>query len=203
VIARLRTALIGSLVTAVALAACGGGGNGPAPLSGVVRTPKLHVGAVQVNDVSKSEIGTPFTTRAAHGHLLLVFFGYTTCPDICPTTLAAIRAARNRLGSQAARVDLAFVTVDPKRDTPSVLRKFVGYFVPGAHVLRPTNAAQLATAEHAFLVTSKVQMNGSVDHSSMVEVVDDQGMVLVEWPYGIESPAMAQDLRALLTKVAA
>jgi len=199
-----RVILIGSVVTAVALAACGGGGNGSsASLSGVVRTPKLQVGSVRVNDVSGSDTGTPFATRASNGHLLLVFFGYTTCPDICPTTLAAIRAARNQLGSEAQRVDLAFVTVDPKRDTPAVLRKFVGYFVPGAHVLRPTSAAQLAAAERAFLVTSKVQMDGSVDHSSMVEVVDEHGRVLLEWPFGIESPAMAHDLRLLLATVAA
>ena len=82
-----------------------------------------------------------------------------------------------------------------------MLRKFVGHFVPGAHVLRPSSAAQLETAKRAFLVTSKVQMDGSIDHSSMVAVVDDHGTVLLEWPYGIESRDRTRSY-ALLAEVA-
>jgi Uncharacterized protein SCO1/SenC/PrrC, involved in biogenesis of respiratory and photosynthetic systems len=196
VIRRSRAAVLGALLGAVALAACGSGGSGT--LSGMVRTPKLQVGSVQINDVRTADAGAPFTVRARSGSLLLVSFGYTSCPDVCPTTLAAIRAARTKLGPLAKRIELAFVTVDPQHDTAPVLRRFVGRFVAGAHLLRPTSAAQLAVAEHAFLVSSKVQIDGSFDHGASVAVVDAHGTVLVEWPFGIESAAIAHDLGALL-----
>jgi len=202
---RFPVAALAALLCSVALAACGSGGSGSsssATLSGMVRSPKLQVGTVRISDVATVAAGTPFTTRARPGSLLVVSFGYTSCPDICPTTLAAIRGARRALGAAAKRVDVAFVTVDPGHDTAPVLREFVGQFFTDAHLLRPSSAAQLETAKRAFLVTSKVQMDGSFDHSSSVAVVDTHGTVLLEWPFGIESSAMAHDLRALLDGIA-
>jgi len=190
------SALLGALI----LAACGS--NRPTVLSGVVRTPKLQVGTVQVDDVSTATSGTPFTTRARHGGLLLVYFGYTHCPDICPTTLADIRAALTDIGTDARRVELAFVTVDPARDTTSVLHHFVDQFVPRAHLLRASSTAQLTAAEHAFLISAKARTDGTFDHSASVAVVDPHGTVLVEWPYGIEPTAIARDLHTLLKDVA-
>lgn len=204
-IRRSPVAVAGVLLCTVALAACGSGGSGSsssATLSGMVRSPKLQVGTVEISDVRRDAAGIRFTTRARPGSLLVVSFGYTSCPDICPTTLAAIRGARLALGAAAKRVDVAFVTVDPEHDTAPVLRKFVGQFMTDAHLLRPSSAAQLETAKRAFLVTSKVQMDGSFDHSASVAVVDAQGAVLLEWPFGIESSAMAHDLRTLLDGIA-
>jgi protein SCO1/2 len=205
VIRRSPAATFGALVCTVALAACGNGGSGPsssASLSGMVRSPKLQVGTVEISDVRSVAAGTAFTMRARPGSLLVVSFGYTSCADICPATLAAIRGARLALGAAATRVDVAFVTVDPAHDSPAVLRKFVGRFFTDAHLLRPSSAAQLETATRAFLVTSKVQVDGSFDHSASIAVVDAHGAVLLEWPFGIESSAMAHDLRALLDGIA-
>ncbi len=168
----------------------------------MVRTPKLHVGSVHLSDVAVTDTGSPFTIRARPGGLLLVYFGYTTCPDLCPTTMAAIRSARAELGQDAQRVDVAFITVDRTRDTPQVLRAFVGKFVSGAHLLRPANAAQLAVAQRAFLVTANEQPGGSIDHSSTVAAIDASGTVLLEWPFGISAAAMTHDLRVLLKQVA-
>jgi protein SCO1/2 len=196
-----RVAAVGALLGAYALAACGSSGS--VSLSGVVRTPKLQVGSVQVTDVRTAASRPTFATRARSGGLLLVYFGYTSCPDVCPTTLADIRAAFTKLGPDARRVELAFVTVDPARDTAPVLRKFVGQFVPAAHLLRSSSAAQLTAAEHAFLISAKALTDGTIDHSASVAVVDAHGTVLVEWPFGIEPAAMAHDLRVLLARVAA
>ena len=190
-------ALIGALVLATAC-----GSSGKTALSGSVRSPKLQVGSVLLDDVRVSTPGTPFPMHARRGELLVVFFGYTHCPDICPVTLSGIRVALGRLGADARRVEIAFVTVDPAHDTPAVLRKFVGQFFAGAHLLRPASAAQLVDAKRAFLVSSKVQMDGSIDHSSSVAVVDAHGTELVEWPYGITPASIAHDLRALLAEAA-
>ena len=196
-----RYALIATLLGALLLAAACGS-SGKTSLSGTVRSPKLEVGSVQLSDVRVAVPGARFSTRAENGGLLVVYFGYTTCPDICPTTLAGLRVALSKLGADARRVEVAFVTVDPARDTPKVLRTFVGQFFANAHLLRPSSAAQLDTAKRAFLVTTKVQMDGSIDHSSSLAVVDAHGTVLVEWPYGITPASIAHDLRSLLAAAA-
>jgi protein SCO1/2 len=197
---RSRTAALGAvLLAAVSLAACGSGGS--ATLSGAVRSPMLQVGSVKVTDVRTSDSGTPFTTRARPGGLLLVYFGYTHCPDVCPATLADVRAALTKLGASAQRVELAFVTVDPSRDTAPVMRKFVDQFVPDAHLLRASSTAELTAAERAFLISAKALRDGTFDHSASIAVIDQHGTVLVEWPYGIEPDAIQRDLHTLLGKV--
>ncbi len=191
---RVATVLTFGLV----VAACTGGQ--AHVLSGYVRTPQLHVGTVQLRDVATSDTGTPYAMRARPAGLLLVFFGYTSCPDICPTTLADIKLAVQKLGHDAKRVEVAFVTVDPQHDTRTILRAFVGHFVADAHLLRAVDATQLANAQRAFLATSKPQTGGTFDHASAVSVVDQTGTVVVEWPFGITPTAIAADLRVLLAR---
>ena len=139
---------------------------------------------------------------AREGGLLVVYFGYTNCPDLCPTTLAELRSARKRLGDDGARVDLAMVTVDPERDTPEVMNGFLASFTDQFHALRPSTLDELGTAENAFLASSNIVRSPTgeieVSHTANAYVVDEAGRVIVEWPFGHGVDSMENDLRILL-----
>jgi len=213
---RSRCAILVGLLAglAVLLAACGSGSSsdsaGPSAggssdkVQGLQRTPPLEVGSASLPQVDPSGKQTPFAFKAAEGKLLFVAFGYTNCPDVCPTTLSDIRTAKSELGAEGDRVGVAFATVDPERDTAKVMNEYLGSFVDGGHPLRTTNPAQLKAAQEAFQVTSQVveQPDGKVEvsHSARSFVVNDKGQVVVEWAFGTGSKTMASDLRLLLQK---
>jgi protein SCO1/2 len=144
-----------------------------------------------------------FTFTAAPGELLVVFFGYTYCPDICPTSLADLRAALKRIGADATRVDVAFVTIDPERDTVERLDAFLASYVERYHALRTLDAAELALVKDAFLASSSVTTNDEgqveVSHTATTYVVDSTGRVVDELPFGIGADGMENDLRILLS----
>jgi protein SCO1 len=171
-------------------------------LTGLTRAEPLEVGTVTLPEVTLGTPEAPFAFRAAPGELLVAYFGYTSCPDVCPTTLANLRVAREEAGPAADRLDLAMVTVDPERDTPEVLSGYLSSFAERYHALRTTDPAALRAAEDAFGASSSVTTTpeGRVEvaHSGTAYVVDDQGRVLVEWPFGVTADAMASDLRILL-----
>jgi protein SCO1/2 len=201
---RLRAAAVTIGAIAAVTGGCGDD-SGPSSLSGVVRQPSLQVGAATLPDVTDSDTGVPFTFRAEPGRLLVAYFGFTNCPDLCPTTLADLRSAKRRIGEDADIVDLAFVTVDPQRDTPEILRNYVGSFTDQFRVLRTLDEAELEAAEQPFLASSSVTKaaDGSIDvsHTATAYVVDENGTVLVEWPFGIGSSGMENDLRILLDRL--
>ena len=153
---RVTSSLAGLLVAGVVLAACGD----DRELVGLTRDPAPQVDAVTLPDVSNG--GEPFEFRAADGGLLVVYFGYTNCPDVCPTTMADLRTALGDIGDDADRVDVAMVTIDPDRDTP-VLTDYVQSFVPDAQVVdgfsvkMPQN--QLTDEEIAKVVAYIVALN--------------------------------------------
>lgn len=188
-------------VIAVVAAACGSGGS-TATLEGLVRDQPLQVGDRSLPQVAPDGTETPFAFQAADGGLLFVAFGYTNCPDVCPTTLYDIKKALAQLGDDADRVRVAFATVDPERDTPEVLNQYLGSFVADGHPLRTTDADQLRAAEDAFGVTSSVTKadDGRVEvaHTARSFVVDDTGAVVDEWAFGTSADAMASDLQILL-----
>lgn len=184
----------------LAVAACGGGGE--AALTGVVREPPLVVGSVQL----VSAYGGEVTMTAPDAELLVAAFGYTYCPDICPTTLNDLSIAVNDLPDELAdRVTVAFVTVDPERDTPDVLTGYVGaFFADGGIGLHAADADQLAVATDAFGVQFSVADHepGATDyavaHTAVTYVIDDTGTVVVEWPFGSATEDMTADLKTLL-----
>lgn len=190
---------VAALLAVVALVLAGCGGN-DAQLAGSVRTPLPEMGGLTLPDASRG--GTPFEMRAADGGLLVVYFGYTSCPDVCPTTLADLRKAFGELGDDAARVDVAMATVDPNRDTDDVISNYVQSFIPGAHGLRTEDDAALSSVADAFgavySVTSAADGTVEVVHSGQVYVIDDQGRLRVTWPFGTPAADMAGDLELLL-----
>jgi protein SCO1/2 len=150
-------------------------------------------------DVSRDN--APFLFQAEPDGVLVVNFGFTSCPDVCPTTLAEIRAALRDLGPLAEQVSVAMVTVDPDRDVPAVVTGYLQSFVADGHALRGDDS-QLAAAAAAFDVLYEVTVSddGSVDvgHTASVFVVDDRGFLRVTWPFGMPADDMASDLRILL-----
>lgn len=175
-------------------------------IHGIVRDDPLDVGAVVVTDVTESgayaEHEPGFTMKARPGSLLVVYFGYTNCPDLCPTTLALVRAARRELGNDGTRIDLAMVTVDPERDTAEVLDGYLASFTDQFHALHPSSSEELTTAQDAFLATSSIRTNSvgeiEVGHTATTYVVNDEGRVVVEWPFGVDKNTMVNDFRILL-----
>lgn len=196
-----------AMVALVLAASAGCAGQG---LSGVVRAEPLEVAAVALPDVTPPDLRAGgvvgadgrLAMRAAPGRLLLVSFGFLNCPDVCPTTLADVRAALRRLdAAEAARVDVAFVTVDPDRDTPAAMAEYLAGFLPRFHAVR-AEAGALAPALDAFLARAEVTVapDGTVEvaHSAVLYAVDATGRVVVEWPFGTGATALAEDLRILL-----
>jgi protein SCO1/2 len=205
---RRNVGIAGVLAIAASLvaAACGGG---ESTLLGMTRERPLEVGAVEVTNVTAEGLyadhGSAFEMKARPGSLLVVYFGYTSCPDLCPTTLALVRAARRELGGSSDRIDLAMVTVDPDRDTPEVMNGYLSSFTDRFHALRPSSMDELESAEAAFLASSTIVTDASgrieVGHSATTYVVDENGIVLVEWPFGIDKDTMINDFRILLDRV--
>lgn len=203
--ARFSTAAV-VLVCMGTLLGCGDHG---ASLKGMTRTEPLDVGSVVITDVTSrgrySEHGDVFVMKARPESLLVVYFGYTNCPDLCPTTMALVRSARRELGRDGDRVDLAMVTVDPERDTPDVLNAYLSSFTDRFHALHPESDDELRRAEGAFLASSTIETDATgrieVGHSATTYVVDSTGTVLVEWPFGVDKDTMINDLGILLDGV--
>lgn len=200
----LPLAALAAVTATLGLTACGGGSDAPSSLQGVVRKPALQVGAVTLPDESPLANGASFAMKAEKGGLLLVYFGYTNCPDVCPTTLSDIGQALRKLPEgDRKKVQVAFATVDPDRDSGEKLSSYLDHFVDGGHALRTTDATQLQTAEDAFGVTARKVPEGSsysMEHTAITFVVDDTGKVVVEWPFGTDASVMAEDLQLLLSR---
>lgn len=200
----LPLAAVAVLTASLGLAACGGGSDTPSSLQGVVRKPALQVASVTLPDESPGAAGAPFAMKAATGGLLIAYFGYTNCPDVCPTTFSDIgRALRELPASDRDKVEVAFATVDPDRDSGEKLASYLDHFVDGGHALRTADPVQLQAAEDAFGVVAKKVPEGSsysMEHTAITFVIDDTGKVVVEWPFGTDSKAMAEDLKLLLSR---
>jgi protein SCO1 len=136
------------------------------------------------------------------GKAVVVFFGYTQCPDVCPTTMAELAQIRQLLGADADRLQTVFVTIDPERDTPEILKAYVANFGPGVTALRGT-AEQTAAAAKEFKVfyakaPGKTPGSYTMDHSAASFVFDPTGRVRLFVPYGGDPKVLAADLRQLL-----
>ncbi len=194
------------LAAVLLLSGCGAGAERARPLGQVPPQP-TNVAAIELPEVRPGAPDQPFTLRARPGHLLYVYFGYVSCPDICPTTLADLSQALRRLRGDAQRVDVAFVTVDPARDTAAVLAPYLASFVAGGHPLRPATQSQLGQAEVAFGATSRVVKLASgeiqVAHTSLAYLVDERGEVLVQWDFGVHPDDLVHDIRWFLHRSAA
>jgi len=134
----------------------------------------------------------------------VVFFGYTQCPDVCPTTMAELAEVKRSLGAQGDKVQGVFVTIDPERDTPALLKAYLGNFDPGFVALRGTPEQTQAAAKEFKVFYAKVpgKAEGSytMDHTAASYVFDTQGRVRLFERYGSGPKALAGDLQRLLNE---
>lgn len=136
------------------------------------------------------------------GKAVVVFFGYTQCPDVCPTTLGEIAAAKKLLGADGGKVQGVLITVDPERDTPQILKAYVGNFGTDFVALRgsPEQTAQVAKDFKVYYKKAEGKTPGSylMDHSAASYIYDPQGRLRLYSRYGSGPQALADDLKLLL-----
>jgi protein SCO1/2 len=149
--------------------------------------------------------GTTVTDETYRGKWLLVFFGYTSCPDLCPTTLNEIANALNELGPRAARLQPIFITVDPARDTPKVMGKYTAAF--DQRIVGLSGSAQqiaaVAQAYGAYSVQRKIgdgTDDYAVDHSSYIYIMNPQGKFVRGLNFDTPSDRIAETLQHLMTQ---
>ncbi len=206
----LRLALLIAAVFTGALIWAGcGGQDQPAELTGMTRNPQLIVEEASLPQQNPDRPVADNRLRGPQDGLMLLYFGYTFCPDVCPTTFSDLRLALSKLEpAQKDRIEVAMATVDPKRDTAKVMNRYLGHFFdPGRFAtFRPSDPAQLKQVEQAFGVAhryGKPDENGNyeVEHSAQVFAIDHEGRVLVEWPFGSQPENIASDIRLLLERI--
>jgi len=200
-------------VLALGLAACGGSGSDAASSAttsaerGYRPEPRREVGEFSLADYAAATPGTPFALAAEPGELLLVYFGYLSCPDICPLSMGDIAAALDVLGEDAAKVDVAFVTVDLERDEgPDIAEYMTHFFVPEqSRALRADDELELRAVTYEFGAQWSIEPHEpgefyGVAHSGTTFAVDDRGEVVWAWPFGTTGDELAQTIRRLLAE---
>lgn len=148
--------------------------------------------------------GKPRQVSDFAGKLTVVFFGYTQCPDACPTTMAELSAILKSLGPDASRVQVVFITVDPSRDTPALLKNYVTNFRPDFLALRG-DEAQTKQVIHDFkLVVEKVPGKTAdsytIDHTAGTYLFDTTGRIRLFASQSLDSALLTDDMKALLAE---
>jgi len=189
--------LLAAAVLALGLAACG-------PAGPTFKGSDV-TGATLARDFALQDpTGATRTLADFRGKVVVVFFGFTQCPDVCPTTLSTLAEAMKALGPDADRVQVLFVTVDPERDTPALLAEYVPAFDKRFLGLRGDEAALEQTAKEFKVIYQKVPGatpdTYTVDHSAGTFVYDPAGRLRVYMGHGQTAEAFAHDIRALLSQ---
>lgn len=170
----------------------------PHPYSGTVM--QAPTAAPSMEGLVLSD-GSPVDVADFDGDLLLVFFGYTNCPDVCPTTLSQVAAARRELGDDADRVRLLFVSVDPERDSLASIGDYVTSFDPDflAATGEPADVERVASQYGIYFAKAEALGDGyTVDHTATLMGVDTDGHLRIVWPGVLDVERLAADLRELL-----
>jgi protein SCO1/2 len=150
--------------------------------------------------------GKPRTLADFKGKLTVVFFGYTQCPDACPTTMAELSGVLKTLGPDATRVQVVFITVDPSRDTAALLKNYVTNFRPDFLALRPDEVQVRQLIKDFKLVVEKVPGRTAdsytIDHTAGCYVFDAQGHIRLFATQSLDPALLTDDLKALLAEKA-
>lgn len=164
--------------------------------SGIFEPPRL---APDFSLISSS--GGEFTLSQQRGRLVVLGFGFSHCPSICPTTLANLSHAFKKLGGLATQVQVIYVTVDPERDTQERLREYMAHFNP-SFVGLTGSADQLASVRQAYGIITQKEVHGDGDyevhHSSYLYLIDHKGFLRALVPFGKTSDDIVHDIKILL-----
>ena len=199
---RRLTLAFAAALSALALAGC----DRSAPAA-----PAHHFNAVDLTGASYAQQfslpdfdGKVRTLADFKGKVTAVFFGYTQCPDACPTTMAELAGIEKTLGADAARVQVVFITVDPSRDTAALLKSYVTNFNPGFLALRGDEAQTQAVAKEFKVfyekVPGKTATDYSIDHTAGTYVFDTQGRIRLFARQNMDPDQLTADLKALLSE---
>jgi protein SCO1/2 len=183
---RARVALASLLLAALGSAAA----EGIALRTGVFKPPRAAPDfALRGSD------GAPLVLSRYRGKVVALGFGYTHCPDVCPTTLALLAKARRTLGGAAGDFQVVYVTVDPERDTPERMRQYIAAFDPSFLGATGTEA-QLAAVRKGYGITTTQDFH----HSSYVYLIDRDGKLRAMMPFGVSVDDVTHDVKALLAR---
>jgi protein SCO1/2 len=188
-------------VVALALLACCAAGCGDAP--GAAPLPVLPIGG---DFTLLDHNNQRFELSSLRGKAVLIFFGYTSCPDVCPTTMAKLESVYRRLGADATRVKTLYITVDPGRDTPAVLKADLANFEVDALGLTGTKeeidkVVGLYGAAYEIVPMPKSAAEYSVSHTTSLYALDAAGRARIEFRYEASADEIADGLRAILAEV--
>ena len=161
-------------------------------LSPAMPAPEL---ALQATD------GQALNLTRFHGKVVLLAFGFSSCGEVCPITLATLAGARKKLGAEGAKVQVVYVTVDPERDDAPRMKKYLASFDP-TFVGGVGSRAQIDAAQKSYGISSTKQVyadgNYTIGHSSSIYMIDRAGKLRAVMPYGHSAEDFAHDLRILL-----
>lgn len=171
----------------------------PSGFAGYVKSPTPDVSSVTLPAVGGGE----FQTVGAENGFLIVYFGYTQCPDVCPLTLGFLKQAiADQSVAGRKRVRVAMITVDPERDTPKVFGDYLKGYFPTGVALRTDDIVRLREAADRFGADFSIRIDDKgkreVTHSAELYVVDHTGKVVLAWAYGLSPRLISSDLTKLL-----
>lgn len=197
--------LLAGLAVAVSLTACDKAGK---PAAAISATPAAKFNSVDITGAKYARKlaltdfdGKPRQLSDFKGKVVFVFFGFTQCPDVCPTTMAELAEVRKRLGADGERLQGVFVTVDPERDTADVLKAYLQGMDPSFVGLRGSLADTEAVAQEFKVFYQKVPTkNGgyTMDHTAGAFVFDTDGQVRLFSRYGSKVDDLTADIKQLL-----
>ena len=146
--------------------------------------------------------GQTRTLKDFSGKIVVVFFGFTQCPDVCPTTMTELAQVKKLLGPDGDKLQAVFITLDPERDTPELLKAYMGNFEPSFVALRPTLAELPALAKDFKVFYKKAEGKTpgsySMDHSAGSFILDAKGRIRLYTRYGSGAENLVSDIRLLL-----
>ncbi len=160
-------------------------------------------GADYAKDFALPDVnGQTKTLADFKGKAVVLFFGFAQCPDVCPTTMAEIAEVKKSLGKEGEKVTAVFITVDPERDTPQVLKAYMESFDPSFTALRGSPEQTAALTKYFKIYYKKVEgktpTSYTIDHTAASFVYDPQGKLRLYTRYGMGAKALAEDLKILL-----
>ncbi|MBX3610115.1 MAG: SCO family protein [Hydrogenophaga sp.] len=190
-----RRRLLALASASLLLAACS---ESPNSFKGVDITGADYANAFSLTDHN----GSKRTLADFKGKVVVIFFGYTQCPDVCPTSMSELAEAKRLLGADSDKLQGLFVSVDPERDTPEVMKQYVTNFDPSFLALYAAPGELEAVAKSFKVYYKKVEgktpTSYTMDHSAGSFVYDPQGRIRLYERYGSGAQGLADDVRALL-----
>jgi protein SCO1/2 len=188
--------ILALLLPLLALAACSGGLFGPPELNGTVYAEPRPTPEFTLQNAPRETV----SLEDFRGKVVPIYFGYTSCPDICPTTMANLARVQEAVDPEGEAMQVLMITVDPQRDTPSVLQEYVGGFDPTFVGLSGTDE-QIAAAAEPFGIyyqAAEGSPEDLVDHTARIFVVDKSGALRVTYAYDTPVEDITADMRVLV-----